>query len=113
MLFFLDDVEARPGRSYDVTVRFLLDQLHCLLLLQNQEAVKFGSRLLLVVVPAEIQQADGLGACLCHHPLWERWKVRMGGNKYILNEHKEDGCCVSNIKFRNTESKNRMSGAHG
>lgn len=66
---FLDDVEARPGRSDDVAVRLLLDQLHCLLLFQNQETVEFSSRLLLVVALAQIQQADRLGACLGHHPL--------------------------------------------
>lgn len=66
---FLDDVEARSGRSYDVAVRLLLDELHRLLLLQNQETVELGSCLLLVVVPAQIQQADRLGACFGHHPL--------------------------------------------
>lgn len=69
---FLDDVEARSGRSYDVAVRLLLDELHRLLLLQNQETVELGSCLLLVVVPAQIQQADRLGACFGHHPLCQR-----------------------------------------
>lgn len=53
--YFLDDVEARPRCSYDVTVRFLLDELHRLLLLKDQEAVEFGSCLLPVVVAAQIQ----------------------------------------------------------
>lgn len=66
---FLDDVEARSRCSYDVTVWLLLDQLHRLLLLQNQETVELGSCLFLVVVPAQIQQADRLSACFGHHPL--------------------------------------------
>lgn len=79
LLFFLDDVEARSGRSYDVTVRLLLDELHRLLLLQDQETVELRSRLLLVVVPAQVQQADRLGACFGHHPLWQqRERVRKG-----------------------------------
>lgn len=64
-------MEARTRRSCDVAVRLLLDELHRLLLLQNQEAVELGCRLLLVVVPAEVQEADRLGARLCHHPLGE------------------------------------------
>lgn len=68
----LDDVEARSGRSYDVAVRLLLDELHRLLLLQDQETVELSGRLLLVVVPAQIQQAHRLGACFGHHPLWQR-----------------------------------------
>lgn len=71
-LCFLDDVEARSGRGYDVAVRLLLDELHRLLLLQNQETVELSGRLLLVVVPAQIQQTDRLGTCFCHHPLWQR-----------------------------------------
>ncbi|KAG7225439.1 hypothetical protein INR49_027433, partial [Caranx melampygus] len=48
-----DDVEARSGCSYDVAVRLLLDELHRLLLLQDQEAVELRCRLLPVVVPAQ------------------------------------------------------------
>lgn len=58
MLFSLDDVEARSGCGYDVAVRLLLHQLHRLLLLQDQEAVELRCRLLPVVVPAQVQQAD-------------------------------------------------------
>lgn len=66
---FLDDVEARTRCSDDITVRLLLDKLHCLLLLQDQKAVELGSCLLPVVVPAQIQQADRLGTGFSHHPL--------------------------------------------
>lgn len=75
---FLDDMEARTGCRCNVAVRLLLDELHCLLLLQNQEAVEFGCRLLLVVVPAEVQEADRLGTRLGHHPLWDGSKVALG-----------------------------------
>lgn len=65
----LDDVETRSRRCNDVAVRLLLDQLHRLLLLQNQEAVELGRRLLSVVVPTQVQQADRLGSSFGHHPL--------------------------------------------
>lgn len=66
---FLNDVESRPRCGDDVTVRLLLHQLHRLLLLQDQEAVELGGRLLPVVVPAEVEQTDRLGARLGHHSL--------------------------------------------
>lgn len=51
-------MEASSRRRYDVAVRLLLDELHRLLLLQDQEAVELSGCLLLIVVPAQIQQAD-------------------------------------------------------
>lgn len=74
-------MEARSGRGDDVAVRLLLDQLHRLLLLQDQEAVELCSCLLLVVVPAQIQQADRLSACFGHHPLWQRERERESGRE--------------------------------
>ena len=62
-------MEAGSRGGDDVAVVLCLVELHRLLLLQNQEGVELGGSLLLVVVPAQIQQANLLGSCLGHHPL--------------------------------------------
>ena len=54
----LDDVELGSRRGDDVTVGPFLAELYCLLFLQNQEAVELGSCLFLVVVLAQVQQAQ-------------------------------------------------------
>lgn len=79
-------MEARSGRSDDVAVRLLLDELHRLLLLQNQEAVELSSCLLLVVVPAQIQQADRLGTCFGHHPLWQHGRESEDGKVFYIQK---------------------------
>lgn len=65
----LYNVEARPRRGDDVAVGLGLRQLDRLLLLQHQEAVELRRRLLLVVVSAQLQEADGLGSGFSHHTL--------------------------------------------
>lgn len=76
----LDEVEAGSRGGDDVAVVLCLVELHRRLLLQNQEAVELGGSLLLVVVPAQIQQANLLGPSLGHHPLLKggREQVRHG-----------------------------------
>lgn len=51
-------MESWSGGGDDVAVGLRLGDLDGLLLLKNQETVKFGSRLLLVVVPAQVEQSD-------------------------------------------------------
>lgn len=65
----LYNMEPRPLRGDDVTVRLGLRQLDGLLLLQHQEAVKLGRSLFVVVVFAQLKQADGLGSSFSHHAL--------------------------------------------
>lgn len=65
----LYNVEPRSRRGDDVTVRLCLRQLDGLLFLQHQEAVKLGRSLFLVVVSAQLEQADGLGSGFSHHTL--------------------------------------------
>lgn len=62
-------MESRPGCGDDVAVRLGLGQIHCLLFLQDEEAVELGGGLFPVVVSAKLQQADGLGSGLRHHTL--------------------------------------------
>lgn len=68
-------MESRTRRSNDVAVRLGLRELHGLLLLQNQKAVELGSSLFLVVVPAEVQQADRLGSSFGQNPLHRKERV--------------------------------------
>lgn len=65
----LYNVESRSWCGDDVAVRLGLGQVHCLLFLQDEEAVELGGGLFPVVVSAELQQADGLGSGLRHHTL--------------------------------------------
>lgn len=51
-------MESWSSGGDDVTVGLSLGDLDGLLLLKNQETVKLGSCLLLVVVPAQVKQAD-------------------------------------------------------
>jgi len=65
----LNLVELRSGGGDDVAVRRRLRHLDGLLLLQHQEAVELGGRLLPVVVPAQLQQAHRVCARLGHDAL--------------------------------------------
>lgn len=58
MSVLLNKVESWSSSGNDVAVGLRLGDLNGLLLLKDQETVKLGSRLLLVVVPAQIKQAD-------------------------------------------------------
>ena len=64
-------MEPRPGGGHDVAVGLCLGDLDGLLLLQHQEAVELGGGLLPVVAPAQLQQADRVGAGLGHDALEE------------------------------------------
>lgn len=59
-LFFrcLNKMKSWPSSGDDVAVRIRLGDLNGLLLLEDQETVKFRSCLLLVVVPAQFKEAD-------------------------------------------------------
>ena len=59
-LFFqcLNKVESWSSGGDDVAVGLSLGDLDGLLLLENEETVKLSSSLLLVVVPAQLDQAD-------------------------------------------------------
>lgn len=59
-LFFqcLNKVKSWSSGGDDVTVGLSLVDLDGLLLFKDQETVKFGSCLLLVVVPAQFKEAD-------------------------------------------------------
>lgn len=60
LLFFqcLNKVKSWSSGGDDVTVGLSLVDLDGLLLLKDQETIKFGSCLLLVVVPAQFKEAD-------------------------------------------------------
>lgn len=72
----LYNVEPRAWRSDDVAVGLGLGQVHCLLLLQDEEAVELGGGLFPVVVPAKLEQADGLGSGLRHDTLRNTGTIR-------------------------------------
>lgn len=71
----LYNMEPRSWRGDDVAVRLGLRQLDGLLLLQHQEAVKLGRSLFLVVVSAQLEQADGLGSGFSHHTLSKHRRI--------------------------------------
>ncbi len=71
----LYNMEPRSWRGDDVAVRLGLRQLDGLLLLQHQEAVKLGRSLFLVVVSAQLEQADGLGSGFSHHALLKHRRI--------------------------------------
>ena len=62
-------MEPWSRRGDDVAVGLRLGQLDGLLFLQDQKTVELGGGLFLVVVPAQLQQADGLGSSFSHHTL--------------------------------------------
>lgn len=69
-------MESWACSSNDVTVGARLGDLDGLLLLEDQETVKLCSRLLPVVVPAQIKKAYRVCAGLSHDTLWgEKHKV--------------------------------------
>lgn len=70
-LFFqcLNKVKSWSSGGDDVTVGLSLGDLDGLLLLEDQETIKFGSCLFLVVVPAQLKQADRVGTGLGHDAL--------------------------------------------
>lgn len=76
----LYSVEARAWGGDDVAVGRGLWKLHCLLLLQDQETVELGGGLFLIIVPAQIQQTDGLGTGLGHNSLQKKEKKKRENN---------------------------------
>lgn len=63
-------MESWSSGGDDVAVGLSLGDLDGLLLLEDQETVKLGGCLLLVVVSAQFQQADGVCTSLSHDTLW-------------------------------------------
>lgn len=81
-------MEPRPWCGNDVAVGLGLRQLDGLLFLQHQEAVKLGRSLFLVVVSAQLEQADGLGSSFSHHALSKQKKMsKCILNVFIVNEY--------------------------
>lgn len=69
-------MESWSCSSDDVAVGARLGDFDGLLLLEDQETVKLCSRLLPVVVPAQIKKAHGVCTGLSHDTLWgEKHKV--------------------------------------
>lgn len=68
-------MESWSCSSDNITVGARLGDLDGLLLLEDQETVKLCSRLLPVVVPAQIKKAYRVCAGLSHDTLWEENKV--------------------------------------
>lgn len=72
-------MESWSCSSDDVTVGARLGDFDGLLLLEDQETVKLCSRLLPVVVPAQIKKAYGVCTGLSHNALWGEKQ------KFIIN----------------------------
>lgn len=84
----LYNMEPRSRRGDDVTVWLCLRQLDGLLFLQHQEAVKLGRSLFLVVVSAQLEQADRLGSGFSHHTLSKhRRKLCFEQLSQVMREH--------------------------
>lgn len=64
-------MESWSCGSNNITVGARLGDLDGLLLLEDQETVKLCSRLLPVVVPAQIKKAYRICTGLSHDTLWE------------------------------------------
>lgn len=64
-------MESWSCGSDNITVGARLGDLDGLLLLEDQETVKLRSRLLPVVVPAQIKKAYRICTSLSHDTLWE------------------------------------------
>lgn len=89
-----------------VAVGLRLGHFDGLLLLQDQETVKLGSRLLPVVVPAQVKQTNRVCTSLSHDALW-RQKHEIWINKHKYNNvHVNADCCPCFIKkkFQKTVS---------
>lgn len=67
----LNKIKSWSGCGDDVAVGLGLGEFDGLLLLEDKEAVELGGRLLLVVIPAQVQKADLLSSGLSHDALQE------------------------------------------
>lgn len=67
-------MEPWSWRGDDVTVRLDLGQVNGLLFLEHKEAVELCSSLFLVIVSAQLEQADRLGSGFSHHTLLKQGK---------------------------------------
>lgn len=65
-------MEPWSCRGDDVAVRLRLGQINGLLFLEHKEAVELCSSLFLVIVSAQLEQADGLGTSFSHHTLLKK-----------------------------------------